>query len=93
VRKGACGCISSRFSPADLSVEWWIEEARSELLLALALTAKENAAVRIRISFDPFDPAATRQKFLDGFLARGCRDIRHGATSFLIASWYGPPLT
>jgi hypothetical protein len=39
------------------------------LLLALALTAEQNAAVRIRISFDPFDPAATREKFLDCFLA------------------------
>jgi hypothetical protein len=61
-------------------VEWWVEEAWSELLLALALTAKENAAIRIRMGLDPLDPAPSREKLLNGFLSRVCINLgRHNA--------------
>jgi hypothetical protein len=39
-----------------------------KLLLALALAAKQNAAVGVGIMLDPFDPAAAGEEFINGLL-------------------------
>jgi hypothetical protein len=57
------------------------------------LAAEQNAAVGIGMSFDPFDPAPTREKLLNGFLARHCIDLGRHDASPLIACWYAMPLT
>jgi hypothetical protein len=50
------------------------------LLLALALTAKQNTAIGKGMILNPFDAAAACDKFLNGFLSRVCINLgRHDA--------------
>ena len=63
-----------------VSVEPCIEWVRNGLLLALALTAKQNTAIRKGMILNPFDAAAACEKFLNGFLSRVCINLgRHDA--------------
>jgi hypothetical protein len=50
-----------------VSAKGCVECTGEELLLTLALTAEQHAPFGIWIMFDPFDPAAAREKFLHGF--------------------------
>jgi hypothetical protein len=62
----------------------------NKALLTLVLASEQNAAVRVGMSFDPLDPAAAGEKFLNAFLSQRSIELgrQHAAISLLIIRLY-----